>query len=40
MMSGFTRVRYACYATNCTMAVVANLPPLLFVTFHSLYGIS
>lgn len=34
------RVRRACYATNVSMAVVANLPPLLFLTFRDLYGIS
>lgn len=33
-------VRMGCYATNITMAVVCNLPPLLFLTFRSLYGIS
>lgn len=39
-MSNNTRLRYACYATNCTMAVVGNLPPILFITFRELYGIS
>ena len=34
------RVKYACYTTNITMAVVGNLPPILFLTFRSLYGIS
>ncbi len=36
----FTHVKYACYMTNIAMSVVANLAPLLFLTFHSLYGIS
>lgn len=39
-MSAFKRVKYACYATNVSMSVVANLSPVLFLTFHELYGIS
>ncbi len=34
------RVKYACYASNITMAVVGNLSPLLFLTFREMYGIS
>ena len=34
------RLKYACYLSNISMAVVGNLPPLLFITFRSLYGIS
>lgn len=34
------RVRRACYATNVSMAMVGNLPPVLFLTFRDLYGIS
>lgn len=34
------RLKYACYASNISMSVVGNLPPLLFITFRSLYGIS
>lgn len=34
------RIRTACYSMNVSMAVVGNLPPLLFITFHKLYGIS
>lgn len=30
----------ACYATNLTMAVIANLSPLLFLTFRDAYGVS
>lgn len=30
----------ACYGSNITMAVVGNLPPLLFLIFHGLYDIS
>ncbi len=32
--------KLACYITNICMSVVANLSPLLFVTFHELYNIS
>lgn len=32
--------KYACYATNASMSVVATLSPLLFLTFRSLYGLS
>ena len=34
------RVKYACYVTNVSMAVVANVPPLLFLTFREAYDIS
>lgn len=34
------RLKYACYTTNLSISVAANLPPLLFVTFRSFYGIS
>lgn len=36
----YQRLKLACYTTNAAMSVVANLSPLLFLTFHSLYGIS
>lgn len=39
-MSVYTRVKYACYVTNLSMSVVGNLSPVLFLTFHQLYGIS
>ena len=39
-MKEYARVKSGCYATNITMAVVCNLPPVLFITFHSLYGVS
>lgn len=32
--------KYACYTANLSMSIVANLSPLLFLTFRSLYGIS
>ena len=40
MENKFNRVKLACYSTNVTMSVVANISPLLFITFRSLYGIS
>jgi len=40
MSSSYTRLKAACYTTNLSMSVVGNLSPLLFVTFHKLYGIS
>ncbi len=36
----YTRLKLACYTTNVSMSVVGNLSPLLFLTFHDLYGIS
>ncbi len=39
-MKNNTLVRLGCYATNITMAIVCNLPPLLFLTFRENYGIS
>lgn len=36
----FRRTRAACYYTNITVSTVVCLPPLLFSTFRSLYGIS
>lgn len=40
MDHSFKRLKNACYTTNVSMSVVANLSPLLFLTFRSLYGIS
>ena len=34
------RLKWACYTTNVSMAVVANLSPILFITLRSTYGIS
>lgn len=36
----YTRLKMACYTTNASMSVVATLSPILFLTFHDLYGIS
>ena len=40
MERNYRRVKLACYTTNVSMSAVGNLPPLLFLTFRSLYGIS
>ncbi len=39
-MKQYTLLKSACYTSNLTMSVVGNLSPVLFITFHSLYGIS
>ncbi len=36
----YKRLKQACYMTNISMSIVANLAPILFLTFRSLYGIS
>ena len=33
-------LKYACYTSSFTMSIVGNLPPLLFITFRELFGIS
>ena len=40
MLSNNARVRLGCYSSSITMSVICNLPPLLFLTLRSLYGIS
>lgn len=40
MKTNYKRLKYACYTTNVSMSVVANLSPLLFTTFYKQYGIS
>ncbi len=40
MQSGYRRLTLACYSANLSMSIVGNLPPILFLTFRSLYGIS
>jgi len=40
MKDPYRRLRLACYTSNISMSVVANLPPLLFLTFRSMYGLS
>ena len=39
-MKIYSRVKVACHTVNVIMAIVANLSPLLFLTFRSIYGIS
>ena len=39
-MDSIKRVKYACYTVNVSMAIIGNLPPLLFLTFREEYGIS
>ena len=36
----YARTKFACYATNVSMSAVGNLSPLLFVAFHTIYGVS
>ncbi len=36
----YQRLKYACYTTNVSMSVVANLSPVLFIPFRNSYGIS
>lgn len=40
MQKTYRRTVAACYSVNVTMSVIGNLPPLLFLTFHEMYGIS
>lgn len=40
MAKSQSRVKLACYTSNIGGAVIGNLPPLLFLTFRELYGIS
>jgi len=40
MTKNFSRTRHTCYYTYLAMSAVFSLPPLLFVTFREMYGIS
>ena len=40
MNQRYTSLKLACYTTNISMSIVGNISPVLFLTFHSLYGIS
>ena len=40
MKQNYTCLKWACYTTNITMAIVSNLSPVLFLTFRALYGTS
>ena len=39
-IKNFNRTKRTCYFTNIAMASIFSLPPVLFVTFHNMYGIS
>ena len=39
-MQNYKRTKLACYSAYVTMASAFALPPLLFVTFHDMYGVS
>ena len=39
-MLNYKRTKFACYSAYLTMASAFALPPLLFVTFHDMYGVS
>ena len=36
----FKKTRLACYTAYLSMASIFSLPPMLFVTFHEMYGVS
>ena len=36
----FKRTKYACYSSYIAMSCVFSLPPMLFVTFREMYGVS
>lgn len=40
MGSNYKITKSACYTANISMAIVANISPILFITFNELYGIS
>jgi len=40
MTPNYKRTKLACYSANISMALAGNVPPLLFLTFREMYGIS
>lgn len=40
MIASHKRLKYACYFNNLSIAVVGTISPILFLTFHDLYGVS
>ena len=36
----YNRTKWACYTANMCMSIISNMPPVLFLTFRNLYGIS
>ena len=39
-LTGFKRTKFGCFYTYVAMSSIFSLPPILFVTFRELYGIS
>lgn len=39
-INNFKRIKYTCYFTYLAMSSIFSLPPILFVTFREMYGIS
>jgi len=40
MKEKYQHLKLACYSANLSLAIVANLAPILLITFRTLYGIS
>ena len=40
MVKEFSRAKYGCYISNMSLAIATGLPPVLFMTFREMYGIS
>ena len=40
MKQNYNRLKAACYMTTACTSITGNISPLLFLTFHELYGIS
>ncbi len=40
MTQNFKKTKYTCYYTYLSMAAIFSLPPILFLTFREMYGIS
>ena len=39
-MKNYKLTKYSCYFSYLSMASIFSLPPLLFNTFHDMYGVS
>lgn len=40
MQKEYRRAKYGCYISNMSLAIATGLPPILFMTFREMYGIS
>ena len=40
LSKSFKRTKFACYSAYFTMSSIFCVPPILFVTFHEMYGVS